>query len=177
MHRLDNLKYHEIASRLGISQSAVEKHIAKAVLFLTEWTRVGEDASFLARFEHLKEAADWLARLRADDRSWEDERAFRAWMAADPKNAVAFEAANATWESVGALPRDMRDGRVDLEPSMDRRVLLGRRRGRGRGIGRQLRLPAIAEAEVYQTDIGEQKHVSLHDGTTVFSRHRTPSWW
>lgn len=38
MHRLDNLKYHEIASRLGISQSAVEKHIAKAVLFLTEWT-------------------------------------------------------------------------------------------------------------------------------------------
>ncbi len=38
MHRLDNLKYHEIASRLGISQSAVEKHIAKAVQFLTEWT-------------------------------------------------------------------------------------------------------------------------------------------
>ena len=38
MHRLDNLKYHEIADRLGISQSAVEKHIAKAVLFLTEWT-------------------------------------------------------------------------------------------------------------------------------------------
>jgi RNA polymerase sigma factor (sigma-70 family) len=38
MHRLNNLKYHEIASQLGISQSAVEKHIAKAVLFLTEWT-------------------------------------------------------------------------------------------------------------------------------------------
>lgn len=38
MHRLQNLKYHEIASRLEISQSAVEKHIAKAVLFLTEWT-------------------------------------------------------------------------------------------------------------------------------------------
>lgn len=38
MHRLNNLKYHEIATRLGISQSAVEKHIAKAVLFLTEWT-------------------------------------------------------------------------------------------------------------------------------------------
>jgi RNA polymerase sigma-70 factor (ECF subfamily) len=38
MHRLDNLKYREIADRLGISQSAVEKHIAKAALFLTEWT-------------------------------------------------------------------------------------------------------------------------------------------
>ena len=38
MHRLENLKYREIAQRLGISQSAVEKHIARAALFLTEWT-------------------------------------------------------------------------------------------------------------------------------------------
>ena len=38
MHRLDDMKYREIAEHLGISQSAVEKHIAKAVLFLTEWT-------------------------------------------------------------------------------------------------------------------------------------------
>ena len=38
MHRLEDLKYREIAERLGISQSAVEKHIAKAALFLTEWT-------------------------------------------------------------------------------------------------------------------------------------------
>jgi RNA polymerase sigma-70 factor (ECF subfamily) len=37
MHRLDDMKYREIAERLGISQSAVEKHIAKAALFLTEW--------------------------------------------------------------------------------------------------------------------------------------------
>jgi RNA polymerase sigma-70 factor (ECF subfamily) len=38
MHRLHNLKYREIAEQLGISQSAVEKRIAKATLFLTEWT-------------------------------------------------------------------------------------------------------------------------------------------
>lgn len=38
MHRLENYKYREIAERLGISQSAVEKHIAKAMLFLDEWT-------------------------------------------------------------------------------------------------------------------------------------------
>jgi len=37
MHRLDGLKYREIATALGISQSAVEKHIAKATLFLVEW--------------------------------------------------------------------------------------------------------------------------------------------
>jgi RNA polymerase sigma-70 factor (ECF subfamily) len=37
MHRLDRLKYREIAERLGISQSAVEKHIARAVQFLAGW--------------------------------------------------------------------------------------------------------------------------------------------
>jgi RNA polymerase sigma factor (sigma-70 family) len=38
MHRIDGLKYREIAQTLGISQSAVEKHIARAALFLAEWT-------------------------------------------------------------------------------------------------------------------------------------------
>jgi len=37
MHRLENLKYREIAERLQISQSAVEKHIAKGTLFLGKW--------------------------------------------------------------------------------------------------------------------------------------------
>ena len=39
MHRLQGMKYREIAVHFGISQSAVEKHIAKAILFLTEWSR------------------------------------------------------------------------------------------------------------------------------------------
>ena len=38
MHRLDGKKYRDIAAELGISVSAVEKHIAKAVLALTQWT-------------------------------------------------------------------------------------------------------------------------------------------
>jgi len=37
MHRLDGRKQQEIAATLGISRSAVEKHIAKADLFLTSW--------------------------------------------------------------------------------------------------------------------------------------------
>jgi RNA polymerase sigma factor (sigma-70 family) len=37
LHRLDGLKYREIAAQLGITVSAVEKHIAKATLFLVTW--------------------------------------------------------------------------------------------------------------------------------------------
>jgi RNA polymerase sigma factor (sigma-70 family) len=37
MHRLDGRKYREIAQELGISQSAVEKHIARAMAHLTDW--------------------------------------------------------------------------------------------------------------------------------------------
>jgi RNA polymerase sigma factor (sigma-70 family) len=38
LHRLEGLKYREIAEQLGITVSAVEKHVAKASLFLTGWT-------------------------------------------------------------------------------------------------------------------------------------------
>lgn len=38
MQRLDGYKYREIAERLDISQSAVEKHMAKAMTFLADWT-------------------------------------------------------------------------------------------------------------------------------------------
>jgi len=37
MHRLEGLKYREIAARLGVTVSAVEKHVAKAALFLADW--------------------------------------------------------------------------------------------------------------------------------------------
>ncbi len=37
LHRVDGLKYREIAAQLDITVSAVEKHIAKASLFLVNW--------------------------------------------------------------------------------------------------------------------------------------------
>ncbi len=38
MHRIGGLKHRDIAARLGITVSAVEKHVAKASLFLLSWT-------------------------------------------------------------------------------------------------------------------------------------------
>jgi RNA polymerase sigma-70 factor (ECF subfamily) len=38
LHRVEGLKYREIADLLGITPSAVEKHIAKATAFLAHWT-------------------------------------------------------------------------------------------------------------------------------------------
>jgi len=37
MHRLENMKYRDIAKRFEISESAVEKHIAKGTLLLGKW--------------------------------------------------------------------------------------------------------------------------------------------
>lgn len=39
LQRMEGLKYREIAAQLAISQSAVEKHMTKAVLFLGDWMK------------------------------------------------------------------------------------------------------------------------------------------
>ncbi|MDE0947864.1 MAG: DUF4880 domain-containing protein, partial [Sphingobium sp.] len=45
-------------------------------------------------------AAEWIARLNADDRTVNDEKAFRAWLAASPDNSAAFERATDLWAMV-----------------------------------------------------------------------------
>jgi transmembrane sensor len=106
------------------------------------------------------EAAAWLARLRADDRSPADERAFQSWLAADPRHIAAFEAINAMWDAAGGLVRARR-------PVLQRRAVLA-------GLGTFVVLATgfsaweNAYAGVYETDVGEQKHVALDDGTQVF---------
>lgn len=119
------------------------------------------------------EAAAWLARLRADDRTANDERAFQAWLKASPAHAAAFEAVTQAWEIAGALSRADRDWlERDVEPS--RRPLLTRRAALAAGLGTLViaggTLVTLREAYagVYETDIGEQKHVTLDDGTQVF---------
>jgi transmembrane sensor len=118
------------------------------------------------------EAAAWLARLRADDRNETDEAGFHAWLAADPAHAVAFEAVDRVWSEVGGLA-DIRAGFSRPTPSVaSRRALLA-----GAGAlaicGSGALFLRSASAKVYETEVGEQKHVSLDDGSQLFLDART----
>ena len=113
------------------------------------------------------EAAAWLARLRADDRDARDEGAFQTWLAASPDHAAAFEAVDRVWSEVGSF-RDLRG------PVQQSRPRVASRRAMLAGVG----LLAVtggsalfwksAQAKVYETDVGEQKHVALDDGSQLF---------
>ncbi len=118
------------------------------------------------------EAALWLARIRADDCSEEDRRIFQHWLAADPDHLKAFEAVSAMWETVAGLPRDLQA--KDLRGAAARAPVAGSRRHILVGAGAAALIAGTfsvwrsAEAGVYQTEIGEQKHVVLADGSRVF---------
>ena len=43
MHRIDGMKYREIAAELGVTVSAVEKHIARAAAHIAEFAERGDD--------------------------------------------------------------------------------------------------------------------------------------
>jgi transmembrane sensor len=116
---------------------------------------------------HIKaSAAAWLARLRSEKRTPEDEAAFRNWLAADSAHAAAFEMMNVVWDAAGPH-RDLRRRIPSAEGHINRRVVFGGV-AVAAGIGGTLVLTETAQAKVYQTEIGEQRHVLLNDGTELF---------
>lgn len=50
------------------------------------------------------QAAAWISRLNADDRTTAVDAACREWLDADPRHRDAFEVANRMWESSATLP-------------------------------------------------------------------------
>jgi transmembrane sensor len=114
------------------------------------------------RSTSVREAAAWIARLHAEDRTASDEVGFRRWLAADPANVRAFDRASAVWASVGGIA-----GRIERTPARatPRRALLaslGAAVFAGGAVGWQ-----VAYAGVYQTAVGEQRRVSLADGSRL----------
>lgn len=125
------------------------------------------------------EAAAWLARLHAENRDAADEAAFRLWLRASPAHALAFEAVDRIWSDVGGLTDLKTDLRTDLrgvrlrEPGpTSRRALLA-----GVGLlaitGGSVLFWRSASAKVYETDVGEQRHVALDDGSQLLLDAKT----
>jgi transmembrane sensor len=128
------------------------------------------------------EAAAWLARLHAEDRDSADEAAFRTWLNADPAHAAAFEAVDRIWSDVGGLGH-LRTVRTDLRLGLGRETVREPARLSRRLLVAGVGLLAVtgastmfwrsAAAKVYETEVGEQKHVALDDGSQLFLDART----
>jgi len=112
------------------------------------------------------EAALWLVRLQSETRTEAQVAAFRQWLLADQAHATAFEAVDSTWDISSGLPRDLR-GPVNAPAVSNRRKVLAGSATLLGGAG-AFAFWRGAEARTFQTDVGEQKHVSLDDGTRIF---------
>lgn len=112
------------------------------------------------------EAAAWLARLHADNKTRADECAFRAWLAAAPEHATAFEAVTETWDVAGAAWTEPVVLHQPVKTTRRRALLAGAASAAAAGLG--LTVWQSAYAGVYETATGEQKHIVLADGTQVF---------
>lgn len=126
-------------------------------------TSAGEAGGTAADPRIEAEAAAWLARLRGPQRSPQAERAFRAWLAADPRHEDVFSRATELWDLVGGAgaPLDRAP-----QPWLARRPLalaaalaaLACLAGGG---------AVLMRDPTYHTRIGEQQSVVLSDGTRM----------
>jgi transmembrane sensor len=112
------------------------------------------------------EAAAWLARLHAETRDAADEAGFRAWLTESPRHARAWEEVTAAWHLVGGLGGQarVRPGQ-DFRPSRRALVLSGLLATLLVGVAAALRL--TRESHIYSTETGEQRRISLSDGSSI----------
>ncbi len=108
------------------------------------------------------EAAVWIARLHSDKRTRDDELGLQAWLAEDEANRSAFAQLTQTWEEIGGGLRRQR-----ATSWSRRRILAG-----GGGVAAAVALGgalimASWPGKSYATAIGEQRRITLEDGSTV----------
>lgn len=123
------------------------------------------------------EAAAWVARLHSADRTRALEAGFRQWLKADPAHARAFELATEAWEiggcvAGGALPR-VADSFQSARPA---RTIPGSYLALAAAIGVLavgLLLHLHHERAAVTTTVGEQRMLTLEDGSRIFLNTNT----
>jgi transmembrane sensor len=120
------------------------------------------------------EAAVWIARLHGPNRTLEVEAGFRKWLEEDSERAAAFELMTDTWEKVAILrrnPSDVISGwqRMGIRLSPTRAVI---------SFSATILVAVVAtllyiHSSAVTTGIGEQRTLSLEDGTRVYLNTNT----
>lgn len=111
------------------------------------------------------EAAAWIARLHGPNRSRELEDGFRRWLAESPEHAAEFELATDVWNETAGVPYHAL--------SRPHRARPGRRVGWSIAAGLAATVLAVVWVahwlgrSIVSTGVGEQKTVTLADGTRV----------
>ncbi len=114
--------------------------------------------------DRLAEAGVWVARLHGDQRNAQTEAGFRQWLSAHPLNGQAFELAPDVWEDAPELRRVVPF--AYKAPVRSRRKVL---------IPAMLATAVAAMAVVahwwprdIQTGVGEQRLLTLEDGSRIY---------
>lgn len=113
-------------------------------------------------------AAQWVARLNADDCTSADRRGFRTWLAANPAEADRFERVTDLWDMVpGSASPPLPATPRHRAPVTRRRALAGLATLAVVGGTSTVAFQAAYAGTLYETAIGEQRHVRLDDGSTM----------
>ncbi|HEY6925265.1 MAG TPA: FecR domain-containing protein [Steroidobacteraceae bacterium] len=109
------------------------------------------------------EAAAWIAVLHSSERSAEVEAGLKRWIAADPLHANVWEVATDVWTDTANLPRRIPQPRARarnrfMRPLLAIAVLCLVVAG--------ITLPGLLPMRI-STGVGEQRNLSLQDGTRV----------
>lgn len=123
-------------------------------------------------------AAEWVVRLRSDQRTHADEQDFRAWLEQNPAHAQAYADCAALWDGVGelvssseahAMLKPLRTPVLVRRRFFNRRMVVFSAVGGALAVGAGLIGPLIVnDASTMQTAVGEQRRVQLADGSDVF---------
>jgi len=144
------------------------------------------DRNSTARSSIATEAADWYARLRAENVTELEAVRFRAWIAGDPERRREFEAIDAFWDDLGVIensPEVLRERAaiarrraLSSKPSGAQSTTM-RRRYKRKGFWAAAASVLVVlgvlfwiqhqPADRYVTGIGEQRTVPLADGSVV----------